>query len=218
MNISSTKKRAILITALCSFVYFTSYFARKDFAAVMAGMLEADVIDKTVGGFISMALFICYGIGQLISGYLADKFKPQLIISAGLLTTCLCNLALPFAYSGYIMIPIWALNGLAQAMMWPPIIRILSSTLPHESFVKANLYVTAAAHVATILLYLFVPICLTFADWKAVFFTASALSGTVLFLFALLMWKILTENDIPFIKKDNANINGGFFQIMRAQE
>ena len=38
---------------------------RKSFAAAMAGMIEAQVIDKIDGGYIGMGLFICYGAGQL---------------------------------------------------------------------------------------------------------------------------------------------------------
>ena len=38
------------IVGICSFVYFVSYFSRKDFAAVMAGMIFEGVIDKNVGG------------------------------------------------------------------------------------------------------------------------------------------------------------------------
>ena len=55
------------LVAICSFVYFVSYFSRKSFAAAMAGMISESVIDKVDGGFIGMGLFICYGAGQLIS-------------------------------------------------------------------------------------------------------------------------------------------------------
>ena len=36
------------IIALCSLVYFVSYFSRKDFAAVMAAMILDNIIDKQV--------------------------------------------------------------------------------------------------------------------------------------------------------------------------
>lgn len=214
MDTSSNKKRAVLITALCSLVYFVSYFARKDFAASLAGMLEAGVVDKTLGGFINMALFICYGIGQLISGYLGDKFKPRTIISAGLLATAVCNLTLPLA-NGWVMIPIWAVNGLAQAMLWPPIVKILSCELDNDAFVKANLYVTAAAHVSTVLLYLYVPLCLKIASWQLAFITAGALSAVVLIIFTLVMWKTLTDSAPSPTSVKKAVSDTAFFPIAR---
>ena len=117
------------IIAVCSLVYFTSYFARKDFAAAMAGMLSEAVIDKPTAGLIGTVLFAFSGVGQLISGYLGDKIKPTILIISGLGTTAVCNLLMPLVPYSWLMIPVWALNGLAQAMMWPPIVKILSAAL-----------------------------------------------------------------------------------------
>ena len=83
------------------------------------------------------------------------------------------------------MIPVWALNGLAQAMLWPPIVRILSKHLDHEAYVRANLLVTAAAHIATVLLYLYVPICLELLTWKAVFLSATVLCVIMFAIFII---------------------------------
>ena len=173
--------------ALCALVYFVSYFSRKGFAAVMVEMLAEGVVDNASAGFIGMGLFVCYGTGQLISGYLGDKIKPQWLMAIGLATTALCNLLMPLMPNGLLMIPVWALNGLAQAMMWPPIVRILSDNLSHEQYVRANLIVTTAAHIATILLYLFVPMAIVWWNWQTVFFVASAaaLGAMVVFLVAL---------------------------------
>ena len=94
------KNTKSFIIALCAFVYFVSYFSRKDFAAVMAGMISEAVIDKVEGGFIGMGLFICYGIGQLISGYLGDKIKPSYLINFGLAMTAIANILMPFMPNG----------------------------------------------------------------------------------------------------------------------
>ena len=77
------------IIALCSAVYFVSYFSRKDFAAVMAAMLSEEVLDKTTAGLIGTMLFVFYGVGQLVSGYLGDKLKPKYLIMFGLSVTAL---------------------------------------------------------------------------------------------------------------------------------
>ena len=185
------------IIALCSLVYFVSYFSRKDFAAVMAAMLSDGVIGKSVAGLIGTMLFIFYGVGQLVSGYLGDKIKPKYLIILGLATTAVCNGLMPFVGGG-LMIAVWGLNGFAQAMLWPPIVKILSSTLDHEKFVTANLVVTSAAHVATILLYLYVPVCIEFMEWKTVFYTATALALLALVAFVILLGAVLPkDSDAP---------------------
>lgn len=182
------------IIALCSLVYFVSYFSRKDFAAVMAGMIENGAIGRTNAGLVGTMLFAFYGVGQIVSGYLGDRVKPKRVILLGLSTTTVCNALMPFA-TEWMMVVIWGVNGLAQAMLWPPIVKILSTYLDHKAYVTANLVVTSAAHVSTVILYTFVPICLEFMSWETVFFTASVLAflSILVFVFAL---KLILPDDV----------------------
>jgi hypothetical protein len=143
MNKSAYSKRGIV--ALCAVIYFTSYFSRKSFAASLFGMIEAGAILQSTAGLVETAMFICYGAGQLLSGFLGDKVKPSVLLGTGLGVTALCNLVLPFVPQGEWIIPIWALNGLAQAMLWPPIVRILATNLDHEQYVTAHLVYLAVA-------------------------------------------------------------------------
>ena len=68
------------IIGLCCFVYFISYYTRKDFSAVMASLIRQNLISKAVGGWIGTALFISYGIGQVFCGILADRFSPKVLL------------------------------------------------------------------------------------------------------------------------------------------
>ena len=206
MTTTEKKTSGGVIVALCSLVYFVSYFARKDFAAVMASMIADNIITESHGGFIAMGLFIAYGAGQLVSGYLGDKIRPRTLLLAGLATTMLANLAMPLLPNTTAMIPVWALNGFAQAMLWPPIVRILADNLDHDRFVTANLIVTMAAHTATILLYVYVPICLKFMSWEVVFFTATAITGVTLAIFAVSMFFVtLDRGAAPKKQQENTD-------------
>ena len=180
------------IIALCCMVYFVSYFSRKDFAAVMAGMIYDGAVSRANAGLIGTMLFAFYGAGQLISGYLGDKIKPKYLLLMGLSVTALCNTLMPLI-PDTAMIAVWGLNGLAQAMLWPPIVKILSTYLDHKTYVTANLLVTSAAHVATVLLYAYVPLCLSFMSWQTVFYTASALALCSILIFAIAMRIVLPE-------------------------
>ena len=193
------------IIALCSLVYFVSYFSRKDFAAVMEGMISENIIAKSLAGLALTMLFIFYGIGQLISGYLGDKFRPAYIIAFGLSVTAVCNLLMPLASADAMMVVLWGINGFAQAMLWPPIVKILSGYLTHEQYVTANVIVTSAAHVATILLYLYAPICLKFMSWRMVFFTSSAIAVLALVIFVLSLSFVLPKE--PVVRVENKTKN-----------
>ena len=189
------------IISICALVYFVSYFSRKSFAAAMAGMLAEQIIDKVTAGLIGTLLFVFYGIGQLVSGYLGDKIRPLYLILAGLSTTALCNLLMPLLPNGAWMIPVWGLNGLAQAMLWPPILKLLSTYLDYEGYALGSMVVTCAAHVSTIILYLFVPIALTFMSWEAVFYAAAGLTVLSMLAFVLLMHLILPASPTPALPK-----------------
>lgn len=183
-----TKKQQTGLVGLCALLYFTSYFTRKNFAAVMVELISLELLDKEAAGLVVSALFITYGAGQIISGLLGDKISPSLLICSGLVMTALCNLAMPFAVGIPVLaVGIWAINGLAQAFFWPPLVRLLSENLTHEGFVRANVVVTAAAHSATIMIFLFTAFCLSFVDWRTAFFGPAVLAVVVLVLWIFAM-------------------------------
>ena len=62
----NVKNRGGFIVFLCSLVYFVSYFARKDFAAVMAAMLSEMKSSKWFWGAIGLQLAIGYTVGYLV--------------------------------------------------------------------------------------------------------------------------------------------------------
>lgn len=189
------------IVTLCTIAYFASYFSRKTFAVVMVEMLEKGAIDRGVAGMVGTALFVFYGLGQLISGYLGDKISPKYLMFSGLMVSAVCNLLLPLCENQYLMIPIWAVNGFAQALLWPPIVRILSDNLSHEKYVTANLIVTCGAHVSTIILYIYAPICISFMSWESVFFTSTVFCVVVGVIFLIAMSFIVSK------EKEKAELN-----------
>ena len=189
------------IVALCTLAYFASYFSRKTFAVVMANMLEENVITKEVGGYIGAALFIFYGLGQLISGFLGDRLQPKKLMFTGLMISAVCNLLLPLMPSGALMVPVWAINGFAQALLWPPIVRILADNLSHEKYVTANLVVTCGAHVSTIVLYLYAPLCISVMSYKLVFFTSTVFCIVAGVIFIAAMGIVLPKKPLIYVRK-----------------
>jgi OPA family glycerol-3-phosphate transporter-like MFS transporter len=183
------------IVLMCTIAYFASYFSRKTFAVVMVEMLDKGVVQREVAGYIGVALFVFYGLGQLISGYMGDKLPPKYLMFSGLMVSAVCNLLLPLCQNQYLMIPVWAVNGFAQALLWPPIVRILSDNLSHEKYVSANLVVTCGAHVSTIVLYVLAPICISFMSWKSVFFISTIFCVVVGAIFLLAMCLILKDSE-----------------------
>ena len=184
-------KSARAMCWLLTLVYFASYIMRINFAVMIVKVCSDMQLEKSALAIILTGLTIAYGTGQVVSGFIGDKIKPRTMIIGGLALAVACNIAMFFAAGVPLMTVIWTINGVAHSMLWPPIVKILSHHLDHDTYVTAHLAVTSAAHVATVLLYVFVPICLSFMSWRTVFITASALAFVTMAIFAIAMRLIL---------------------------
>lgn len=168
------------VTRLCialALVYFTSYITRLNYNAAKAAIIADGIMDKPAAGIIESALFFAYGFGQLVSGMLSDRFRPQHIMATGLGLTACCNILMPLVAPDHLLMTVaWAINGFAQAMMWPPIVKLMATYLNEEEYATGNWLASLAAHSATILIYVAVPLCITLLDWRAAFFISAGMA------------------------------------------
>ena len=155
-------------------MYFCSYLTRLDYGAVMVEMVRAEGFSRVDASAALTGLFITYGFGQLISGYLGDRVKPQLLIFFGLIACGLMNLLIPFCPSPAWMTVVWSVNGLAQAMMWPPLVRIMSQHMTESEYKVATVHVSWGSSLGTIVIYLMIPLLLKVSSWRGVFYCAAA--------------------------------------------
>lgn len=177
------------VVILCSFVYLVSYLGRLSFSSVMVEMIE-EGFDKTLIAIPVTGLSITYGLGQLVSGYLGDKISPERMIFTGLILSSAMNLLIPFVSASIIaMTVVWCVNGFAQAMMWPPIVKILTTRLSPAAYHKYIVYIGWGSSVGTIIIYLFAPFAISLAGWKPVFFFAAACALTLAIVWILTIYR-----------------------------
>lgn len=98
----------------------------------MAEMIASGILKKESAGMIGTSLFFTYGVGQLVSGYLGDKIRPEKLIACGLFVTALCNVLMPFTAEVALLCVIWGINGFAQALLWPPMVKLMSEYLSEK--------------------------------------------------------------------------------------
>lgn len=195
------KKSGTLLIALASLVYFTSYLTRLNFGAVLVEFLSATGLSPEVGGLIGSALFFSYGFGQLISGFLGDRLPPQYIILGGIGITAVCNALFPLLTAPVAFIAVWAVNGLAQAMFWPPLVRILAANFSHERYATASSVVITVSQMTNILIYLVVPAAILTLGWQYVFYIPAAVAVLV-----GIVWAVFYRPAIRACEKTDAEI------------
>ncbi len=179
MNTLENKKQVSLLTWLFAAAYMISYITRINYGAVILEMSRATAIPKTMLSLALTGSFITYGAGQIISGICGDKFSPKKLIFYGLGVTTVMNLLIPLCPNVYCMVAVWCVNGLAQAFMWPPMVRLMASLFSPEDYKRAVLRVNWGSSFGTIAVYLVAPILIAVSGWRAMFIF-SALCGIVM--------------------------------------
>ncbi len=189
----SNKKDINFLVALCSVVYFVSYVSRINLGTVLVEIIASGYAPKTVAALALTACSITYGAGQLVSGYLGDKFKPQNIIFIGFIITAMMNLCVGTVGDGSMLVFFWAINGFAQAFMWPPLVKILSNLLNDDDYKKACVKVSWGSSLGTVSMYLLAPVMIKFFDVRVVFIVSGALAAIM-----AIVWKSVYDKYKPF--------------------
>lgn len=187
------KKLAWLLTLL----YCASYVTRINYAAALQAIISATGFPKSELSVIAVCLSVTYGLGQIINGWIGDRIKPQNLLFCGLLLSSVINLLFPFTemlLPREAVIPtmavLWAINGFAQAMMWPPIMKILVSTMDEATYAYSVVRISWGSSFGTILVYLIAPLIVSFASWKWVFFGCAAFGALVTALWGALKSRV----------------------------
>lgn len=183
MTTNNQKEENTLIW-LCAFIYFISYITRINYGAIIAEMVTSTGLLKSTLSWALTGSFITYGLGQTVSGYFGDKFQPRLLVSLGLITSSLMNICIPFCPGPVSMTSIWCVNGFAQAFMWPPLVKLMSSRLEPQAYNRATVKVAWGSSFGTMFIYLVAPVIIAVTGWKFVFWFC-ALMG----IFGLLLWR-----------------------------
>ena len=183
--IQKEKKRVGALILLCCVVYFTSYLTRHNYAAALAEIVRSMGITKEQGSFAITGMFITYGLGQLLSGWLGDKIHPRYVIFGGLLATAVCNLGMGLLSNIGSMTALWCVNGVAQAMLWPPLVRVMAENMGSSDYRRASLWVSIAASFGSIAVYLMVPGCIALSGWRSSFFIPAVIGIAVALLWLI---------------------------------
>ena len=166
-------RTARVLFLLCWSAYFTSYIGRLNYSSAMTAMIQEQILTKSQAGFISMVYFFAYGIGQLCNGLLGDRIHPGRMIFTGLSLAAVMNLLMGFTGNFFLMSVIWGINGYAQAMIWPPIIRIFAEMLEKEQKMRYCVDIVSSQVVGTLASYLIAAAVMWLFGWKAVFAAAA---------------------------------------------
>lgn len=168
---------------LCWAAYAAAYVGRYNYSAVMGAITAESTLSLAAAGAVSTGYFICYAVGQVVCGAFSQFVSPYGMIFAGLALSGACNLGMGIV-PGTAMAPLWALNGLCQAMIWPPIVRLFAESMPLTQQKGACVNINSTTPAGTLTAYCVSAALLTLASWRSVFFCC----GGLLLGMAVIWW------------------------------
>ncbi|MDO4294151.1 MAG: MFS transporter [Eubacteriales bacterium] len=188
-----------LLVGMCIAAYFVSYISRINYGAVLLEIVRTEGISKVDASMAVTGSFITYGAGQLVSGWLGDRLKPRYLLFSGLLLSAAMNLFVPLFASPGLILLFWCVNGFAQALMWPPMVRLLSDYLENAAYKKSCVYVTWGSSLGTIAIYLAAPACILWKGWRSLFFLCAG--TTLAFAFVWFYAIVAVERHLPLLEE-----------------
>lgn len=189
--------RARALVWLLTAVYFASYITRINFSVMLVKICADLNAPKTALAVVLTGLTVTYGVGQVLSGIIGDKLPAPMLLTAGLSIAALCNIALPCIPSIPVMTLLWCVNGFAHSLLWPPIVRIMSTHLTDREYGYGAVRVSWGSSFATVALYLFCPLLLKFLSWRVIFLLCAAVGTAICILWTLLSPKLLNASSDP---------------------
>ena len=200
------KPLAWLLTAL----YFSNYITRINFAAVIQEIVTDTGFEKSTLSVVLVCLSITYGVGQIVNGWLGDKVNPTNLIFFGLILATTINLIFPlFSFSIPMMSALWAVNGFAQAMMWPPMVKILVANTDDAQYSYAVVRICWGSSIATIVTYLCAPLIISIFGWKGVFIASATVGLTATLVWGALKSRVRLEEParLPLEKEKSRSLS-----------
>lgn len=168
------KKMVRLLFWLCWIVYFSTYIGRLNYSASLTEIITSEGFSKGQAGMIGTAFFFAYGAGQFVSGFLGDRLAPKKMVFTGLLVSGLCNLAMAGVKAPGMMAAVWCVNGLVQAFIWSPMIRLMYEYYETETRMKACVSLNSSVPVGTMAAYGLTALVIWLSGWRAMFVLAGS--------------------------------------------
>jgi sugar phosphate permease len=167
----------------------------------MVFIVDEGYMTKFETGTISAAFWAVYAVTQLFGGVLADKFKPENLITIGLLGSGVINLAIFFCYENYLLtIILWSLNAALQIGGWPASFKIISSMVHESQRSKGTVVLSMMSPAGVLASYV---VAAFVVKWQQNFLI-SAIGSFAL----MVLWIISTKSTERYVVTENVGARG----------
>jgi len=181
----SLRKWQIRTFLAFTIVYPLYYLGRYNYVAVLPVLMREFNWSHTLVGSLATVLTLTYAFGQLINGFLADRYGPRLMLSLGAIASTIMNIITGFGSTFTGIMIAWGLNGYFQAMGWNSVCRLSANWFPRDRRGLSLSVVDAACSAVTAIIPVLGAIIIMDYGWRGVFWfppLVLALAGVAFYL------------------------------------
>lgn len=196
-RLDSKRASILLLVGLISAFSFIS-LTKNCFSSAMVFIVEEGLLTKFETGTISAVFYAVYAVFQMMSGPLTDKWRPDKLITIGLLGAGASNLVIYFNQNYLVMILSWTVNAVLQCAVWPSVFKIASTVVMDSMRGKALFLINICGSLGSILSFIVAAAVST--RWQINFLISAIGLFVIAFLWELSVISIkpcLIENELP---------------------
>lgn len=201
LGYNSKRERNIFL--LCFLAYSATYVCRLNYSSIIPELSSLGVLSESKIASVSSAFFICYGLGQIVSGIIGDKLNTRYMIFFGVFLSSISNIILCFFNSYPVLIIFWALNGLFQSLVWSPILKLASLEYDAKMCDRFGMQMSVTVPLGTVLSYAVSLVTLMFFEWKYVFLSCGLILLIVSIIWLLGTSKLHLRKSVKVETKEN---------------
>ena len=151
---NSKKRISLVLFAVLMLSYSYVCMSKYCFSSAMVFIVEEGYMTNFQTGLISSAFWLVYALSQLFGGTIADRWHPERLVTLGLISAGIANVAVYLCYENYTLtLVIWMLNALLQFGVWPSVFKIMLSMYSGRSLTNAMMIATLASPAGLMMSY-----------------------------------------------------------------
>ncbi len=178
---------------ICWLAYSCSYLGKVNYSANITQIEGFYNVSHADAGWATTLLFISYGVGQFVNGFLCKKYNIRWMIFLSLLSSGIINLLVAITTSFAVVQWLWFFNGVALSVLWATVIRLLSENLSRRDMAKASVVMGTTVASGTLLIYGFSALFVALDVFKMAFVLAGIVMPTVAFVWLFALPKIVKK-------------------------
>lgn len=158
--------------------YASFYFGRVNIASALPTIESEFGWTPEQTGVLVGASLVTYAAGQLINGWLGERFDARKLVFTGLVGSSIINLVFALVAEPnalLILIGLWLVNGLFQSMGWGPILRTLSDNLSTEQRRRISGVFGSCYVIGSTLTWALTALLLSVGQWRLAFIVPAGL-------------------------------------------